>query len=68
MTKVIKEIIKFSFNVIKLDRLKASTYKNNIGSIKALNNNNFIENERIISELIFEGKKTDKLIFILFKN
>lgn len=61
ITKAIKAMLYIAFNKAKLDKIYAYTYKTNIGSIKALEKNNFtfvsvlqVENKEILK---YEIKK-----------
>ncbi len=44
-TEIISQIVDFAFNSINLRRIYAGTYTRNIGSLKALKNNDFLELE-----------------------
>ena len=56
-------MVRIAFNDIGLDKVTAGTHANNIGSIKVLKNNGFIEEGRRYKQLLFEGQRIDALIF-----
>ena len=63
MTQVIDFVVGFAFNDVGLDKVTAGAYANNIGSIKTLENNGFIVEERRINQILFEGERIDAVIF-----
>ena len=63
MTQVIDFVVGLAFSDVGLDKVTASAYANNIGSIKTLENNGFIVEGRRIKETLFEGERIDDVIF-----
>ena len=62
-TEVVGAVVRIAFNDIGLDKVTAGTHANNIGSIKVLKKNGFIEEGRRYKQLLFEGQRIDSLIF-----
>ena len=64
----ISEMIKFAFNNLKLEKISAGCYENNIGSLRVLEKNKFKIEGRIKKNIIFENKRIDSLILGLNKS
>ena len=60
-------MIKFAFNNLKLEKISAGCYENNIGSLRVLEKNKF-KIEGRIKNIIFENKRIDSLILGLNKS
>ena len=63
MTQVIDFVVGLAFSDVGVDKVTASAYANNIGSIKSLENNGFIVEGRRINQTLFEGERIDAVIF-----
>ena len=50
-------MIKFAFNNLKLEKISAGCYENNIGSLRVLEKINLRLKGRIKKNIIFENKK-----------
>lgn len=66
-TIVIKEIVSFAFQTLKLQKIYASVFENNIGSSKVLLKNGFIKEAHHIKDLSFNGKRIDLFRYGLIK-
>lgn len=62
MSEAVTFILNYGFTSLKLQKIEAFTNKNNLNSIRLLQNNNFIENEERGDE-----KFPDNLIFEIIK-
>ena len=62
MSEAVTFILNYGFTSLKLQKIEAFTNKNNLNSIRLLQNNNFIENEERWDE-----KFPDNLIFEIIK-
>lgn len=65
MSEAVKEIIKYGFDVLKLDQIEAFTHQHYDASIRVLQNNGFQLNENrkddeVLDNLIFELKEMRK--------
>jgi RimJ/RimL family protein N-acetyltransferase len=63
----IKAISEIAFSELELEKIYAGVYENNIGSIKALQKNNFAEEGHFKSDVIFNGKRIDSFRYGLKK-
>ena len=64
----ISEMIKFAFSDLKLEKISAGCYENNIGSLRVLEKNKFKIEGRKKKNIIFENKRIDSLILGLNKS
>jgi len=62
-TIAINLVIDYAFNVLKLDKLTAGAYSDNIGSIKALKKVGFRESSRYVYHHVYENSNIDVLKF-----
>jgi RimJ/RimL family protein N-acetyltransferase len=63
----IKAISEIAFAELELEKIYAGVYENNIGSIKALQKNNFKEEGHFEDDVIFQGKRIDSFRYGLKK-
>ncbi len=64
---VISEALKIIFNKLKLNKVSAGCYENNIASRRVLEKNNFLVEGRREKQVNFEGKRLDVMIYGLLK-
>jgi len=67
-TEAIKLIAAYGFNKLRLHRLSAGAYVNNLGSIKALEKAGFKEEGTRKESCFYDGKYIDEKIFGIIKN
>ena len=63
----IKAISEIAFMELELEKIYAGVYGNNIGSIKALQKNNFIQEGHFKGDVIFKGNRIDTFRYGLKK-
>ena len=63
MTESIRLATLICKNKYNLSKINAGVYENNIGSIRALEKNNFIEEGTLKSQVIFENKRINIKLF-----
>jgi len=63
---VISEALNIIFNQLKLVKVSAGCYENNLASIRVLEKNNFLFEGRRKKQVNFEGKRLDVMIYGLF--
>lgn len=61
-TEAIAAFSDFAFNVLKLNKIKAGFYAENIASMKAFGKAGFKEEGRLTKQLLMDGKYTDWVI------
>lgn len=66
-TEAIKMVIKYAFGVLKLHKLTAGVYANNIGSIKAFRKAGFTVEGTRKSQYIHKGVYVDSVLLGIFK-
>ncbi|WP_179966035.1 MULTISPECIES: GNAT family N-acetyltransferase [Lysinibacillus] len=67
-TEAVNEVVKFAFNVAKLHRIEAYVSPKNFGSIKVLENANFVR-EGLLRELLYiNGSWEDHYLYSLLRN
>ena len=62
-TKSVKQIVKIAKKKFKLKKLIAGCYENNYGSIKVLKNNNFKQEAKFISQILFRSKRINMIVY-----
>ena len=62
-TKSVKQIVKIAKKKFKLKKLIAGCYENNYGSIKVLKNNNFNQEAKFISQILFRSKRINMIVY-----
>lgn len=62
-TKVVGAVVDFAFQEIKLAKVTAGCYANNLASIRVLEKNNFFKEGRRLSHLLYEGERIDSILF-----
>lgn len=63
---IISEALNIIFNQLKLVKVSAGCYENNLASIRVLEKNNFSFEGRRKKQVNFEGKRLDVMIYGLF--
>lgn len=68
MTKVLKELIIFSFDDLKLNRLEAQVYENHIGSVNLFKKLKFNKEALLRRNFLIEGTFENSYLFTLLKH
>jgi RimJ/RimL family protein N-acetyltransferase len=66
-TETIKLVVDYSFNKLRLHKLTAGTYKNNIGSIKAFRKTGFLVEGIRKKQYFYRGKYVDGILLGLIR-
>ena len=67
ITEAIKLIVGFAFNELKLNRISARLWENNLASIKVLKKNKF-KKEGLLREMVFKaGKWQNDLVYAVIR-
>ena len=59
----IKKVLKICKKKFGIKKVIAGCYANNLGSIKVLKKNKFVQEAKLKNHIIFEGKRIDQYIF-----
>ncbi|MDP6019966.1 MAG: GNAT family protein, partial [Alphaproteobacteria bacterium] len=62
-TKVIGTVVGISFDVVGLEKVTAGVYENNTGSIVVLEKNGFVLEGVRRSQILFEGKRINSVMY-----
>ncbi len=62
-TDAVKAIVKIAKKKFKLKKLVAGCYENNLGSIKVLKNNNFKQEAKFISQILYSSKRINMIVY-----
>lgn len=68
MSKATRAVLEFAFNRLHINRIQASTIKENISSIKLLKNNNFVRDGVLRKYRYHNGKYYDIEMFSILKS
>jgi [ribosomal protein S5]-alanine N-acetyltransferase len=67
MSEAIPAVITYGFSDMKLNRVEACVYKDNIASLAIIKKNNFVFEGNLRSHFIADEKITDSMLFSLLK-
>lgn len=62
-SQVIDAVVGIAFDEIGLEKVTAGAYENNLGSIRVLEKNGFVREGVKKSQVLFEGKRIDAIIY-----